>query len=80
MGKWRDRTMQPFKANGISYNIQMRSLNWQEIDARAEAIVSDPLKRISERQRRSMGALDDPKPKKDSGRGKGHRPRVPGER
>jgi len=80
MRKYRDRTVQAFRANGITYSIQMRSLNWQEIDARAEAIVTDPTRRMSERQRRGMGVLDDAKPKRHSGRGSGRRMRLPGEK
>jgi len=45
MNKWRDRTTRAYRANGINYSIQMRSLNWQEIDARAERIVNDPSRR-----------------------------------
>jgi len=57
------RIEQPFKANGINYSIQMRSLNWREIDARADAIVSDPARRDQTKPRRGMGVLDDNKPK-----------------
>jgi hypothetical protein len=75
MGKYRDRTVCTVRANGINYSIQMRSLNWREIDARAEAIVCDPSRRLSERERRKLGGLNDVKPK----RGGGRRMRLPGE-
>jgi hypothetical protein len=62
MGKYADRTIQTYTANGINYAFQTRSLNWREIDARAEAIVSDPTKRVSDRMRRELSCLDDQKP------------------
>jgi len=80
MVRHRYNIVQPFRSNGINYSIQMRSLNWREIEARADAIVSDPARREQTKPRRGMGALDDPKAKKNPGRGKGHGPRVPGEK
>jgi hypothetical protein len=57
--------MRTFKANsGYNYTVQMRSMNWREIDARAEQIVCDPSRRLSERDRRGLGALEDKPPKK----------------
>jgi hypothetical protein len=57
-----------YKANGINFSVQTRTLNWREIDARAEGIVNDPSKRPTEQQvarrMRDMGCLDDPKPRK----------------
>jgi len=49
MGK--PKIMQAVRVNGINYNIQMRSLNWREIEARADAIVSDPSKRDAPKTR-----------------------------
>lgn len=54
--------MQKYKAaNGVNFTIQMRTLNWKEIDARAEAIVNDPSKRdkvsVQKRTKRSLGGI-----------------------
>ena len=51
-----------YTANGINYQFQTSSLNWRETDALADAIVSDPSRRMSDRMRDGLNALDDSKP------------------
>jgi len=46
------KLMQTYQmANGINFTMQVRSLNWREIEARAEAIVNDPSKRDAPKTR-----------------------------
>lgn len=56
--------MQHCRANGINFHIQLRSLNWREIDARADAIVSDPKKRVKWRKGRQVANIEDPEERK----------------
>jgi hypothetical protein len=46
------KIMQTYRtANGVNFTMQTRSLNWREIEARAESIVSDPTKRDAPKTR-----------------------------
>lgn len=55
----RDGTVLRMVANGVTYDIQLRSPSWREIEARADAIVSDPSKR-KRWDRRGLGGIEDP--------------------